>query len=96
MKLGPSKIPNSGEGVIAVRDIPRTRMAALYSLFLYQIPDQNKLYNQVRKYILKQYWIFDDLLSFLAIFSLKRKGVTKSVFWAIFRAKTAVTGGGMG
>jgi len=50
VKLGPSAIPNSGEGVIAVRDIPRTRMATMYSMLLYRVPDQTKLYNEACTY----------------------------------------------
>ena len=46
VKLGPSKIPNSGEGVVLVRDIPSHRFASLYSLFLYKSPDQDLLYQQ--------------------------------------------------
>ena len=44
--MGPSKIPNSGEGVIAIRDIPRGRYATMYSLFLYRMPDQTEKYHE--------------------------------------------------
>ena len=37
--------PNSGEGVIAIRDIPKGRIAAMYSLFLYTKPEQTDLYS---------------------------------------------------
>lgn len=43
--LQPSKIPNSGEGVFAIRDVPAYRLASLCSLFLYRWPDQDKLYH---------------------------------------------------
>ena len=43
-KLGPSTIPNSGEGVILLKDVPRLRFANMYSLFMYKSPDQDKLY----------------------------------------------------
>ena len=33
--------------MIAVRDIPMGRMATMYSLFLYRIPDQAKLYKEL-------------------------------------------------
>ena len=42
--LAPSKIPNSGEGVFLVRDVPAYQFAALYSMFFYRIPDQHELY----------------------------------------------------
>ena len=38
--------PDSGEGVIAIRDIPEGRFAAMFSLFLYSNPDQSELYSQ--------------------------------------------------
>ena len=44
--LAPSSIPNSGEGVFALRDIPAHRMACLLSLFLYRAPDQDKIYKE--------------------------------------------------
>ena len=38
--------PDSGEGVIAIRDIPEGRFAAMFSLFLYSNPDQSELYSK--------------------------------------------------
>ena len=38
--------PDSGEGVIVIRDIPKGRFAAMYSLFLYDKPDQLELYSK--------------------------------------------------
>ncbi len=40
VKLGNSSIEGSGQGVIAIRDIPIGRMVALYSLFYYRSPDE--------------------------------------------------------
>merc|ERR1719461_2005511 len=37
--------PESGEGVITIRDIPKGRFAAMYSLFLYSKPDQTDLFS---------------------------------------------------
>ena len=44
VRLAPSKLPNSGEGVFLVRDVPAWQFAALYSMFFYRIPDQQDLY----------------------------------------------------
>ena len=46
VRLAPSKIPNSGEGVFLVRDVPAYQFAALYSMFFYQVPEQSDLYNK--------------------------------------------------
>ena len=46
VKLAPSAIPNSGEGVFLVRDVPKNQFASLYSLFLYQHPVETHLYEQ--------------------------------------------------
>ena len=44
VKLAQSKVPNSGEGVLVLRDIPNGRFASLYSLYLYSYPVQNEIY----------------------------------------------------
>ena len=46
----PLASPDSGEGVVAIRDIPQGRFAAMYSLFLYSIPDQTELYSKACTY----------------------------------------------
>ena len=46
VKLGPSSIPNSGEGVVAIQDIPAWQFATIYSTFLYRYPDQYELYKK--------------------------------------------------
>ena len=46
VKLAPSQIPNSGDGVIAIRDIPQYRFSCMYSMFLYGLPDQEELYKK--------------------------------------------------
>ena len=46
VKLAPSKIPNSGDGVMAIRDIPANRYSCMYSLYLYQQPDQDHIYKR--------------------------------------------------
>jgi hypothetical protein len=42
--LAESSVPNSGEGVIAKRDIPKYRMVCMYSLYLFRKPDQSEIY----------------------------------------------------
>lgn len=44
VKLDTSSVPNSGEGVFLIRDVPAYRFACMYSLFLYRQPDQTKVY----------------------------------------------------
>ena len=44
--LAPSSVPNSGEGVFVIRDVPANRLASLYSMFLYRIPDQAAIYKE--------------------------------------------------
>ncbi len=46
VKLAPSSIPNSGEGVFLIRDMPKYRFASLYSMFLYRWPDQDQIYKE--------------------------------------------------
>ena len=46
----PLASPESGEGVITIRDIPKGRFAAMYSLFLYSKPDQTDLFSQACTY----------------------------------------------
>ena len=46
VRLAPSKIPNSGEGVFLVRNVPAYQFAALYSMFFYQVPEQSDLYHK--------------------------------------------------
>jgi hypothetical protein len=44
VKLTQSNIPNSGEGVFALRDFPETRCTCMYSGFLYDEGDEMKGY----------------------------------------------------
>ena len=47
VKLARSTVfPEGGEGVIAIRDIPRYRFAAMYSLFSYTGEEEQILYQQ--------------------------------------------------
>ena len=47
MKLARSTVfPEGGEGVIAIRNIPRYRFAALYSLFFYAGTEEQTLYKE--------------------------------------------------
>ena len=44
VRLAPSSVPNSGEGVFLKKDIPKWRPACFYSLYLYRAKDQEQLY----------------------------------------------------
>ena len=46
VKLGKSQIPESGEGVIAIRDLPKDTPACYYSLFLYNHNGQYEIWQQ--------------------------------------------------
>lgn len=48
--MGPSSVPESGEGVLLKRDIPKHRISCFYSLYLYRIPDQVHNYNKKYAY----------------------------------------------
>ena len=45
VKVGHSQVPNSGEGVFLIKDIPVERVACYYTMFLYRSPDEVKLFN---------------------------------------------------
>ena len=44
VKMAPSSIPNSGEGVFLLKDTPLGRPACWYSMFMYRAPDQTEIY----------------------------------------------------
>jgi hypothetical protein len=44
VKLAPSSVPNSGQGVFLLKDVPTGRFASIYSLFLYRHKDQMDIY----------------------------------------------------
>jgi hypothetical protein len=44
--LSESSVPNSGEGVIAKKDIPKFRMVCMYSLYLYSYPEEYEIYEK--------------------------------------------------
>ena len=48
--MGISSVPESGEGVLLKRDIPKHRMPCFYSLFLYRNQDQLKIYQKKHAY----------------------------------------------
>ena len=45
VRLGTSSVPNSGDGVFLIRDVPAYKVVALYSLFLYKHPEETDLYH---------------------------------------------------
>ena len=50
MKLANSTaFANSGQGVIANRDIPKYRLACLFSLFLYKTREETDIYTGEKK-----------------------------------------------
>ncbi len=46
VKLAPSAVAGGGEGVFAIRDIPRNRFSCMYSLFYYRFDDETAVYSQ--------------------------------------------------
>ena len=44
--VAPSSVPNSGEGVFLLKDLPLDRPACWYSLYMYKAPDQTTIYSQ--------------------------------------------------
>lgn len=46
VKLAPSNVPNSGDGVFSKRHIPQGRVSCYYSLYLYRAFDQINIYEE--------------------------------------------------
>ena len=44
LKVGKSQEPNSGDGVFAIKDIPRGRVIAHYSLFMYRFKEETDIH----------------------------------------------------
>ena len=45
--MAPSSVPNSGEGVFLLKDLPFGRPACWYSMYMYRVPDETDIYKSV-------------------------------------------------